>query len=45
MSVKMIRVDFHESSLPPSTKLFPNPGIDIHIAMMIIMKFKELDNS
>ena len=37
MSVKMIRVDFHESSLPSSTELFPNPGIEVDIAMMIII--------
>ena len=37
MSVKMIRVGFHESSLPPSTKLFPNPGIEVDIEMMIII--------
>ena len=36
-SVKMIRVDFHESSLPSSTELFPNPGIEVDIAMMIII--------
>ena len=37
MSVKMIRVDFHESSLPPSTELFPNPGIEIDIAIIIVI--------
>lgn len=36
-SVKMIRVDFHESSLPPSTELFPNPGIEIDIAIIIVI--------